>query len=52
MRGFITDRDVLANLRIVLTEFGPRCVLRWLLAVVMRKRTTFLDVAVGYRYTH
>ncbi|MDC0707790.1 hypothetical protein POL68_04850 [Stigmatella sp. ncwal1] len=46
MRGVITLRDVLANLDIVLREFGAVCVVRCLIASVSRQRTTFLDIAL------
>ncbi|WP_225409528.1 hypothetical protein [Stigmatella hybrida] len=49
MRGVITLRDVLANLGVVLREFGALCVVRCLLASVRRQRTTFLDIAVRRR---
>ena len=49
MRGVITLRDVLANLGVVLREFGALCVVRCLLASVRRQRTTFLDIAVRGR---
>ncbi len=45
MRGVITDREVIANLGIIVSEFGIGTLLRCLLAVVKRERTTFLDIA-------
>jgi hypothetical protein len=47
MHGLITHREVLANLGLIWREFGSGCVVRCLFAVVTRRRTTFLDVAVG-----
>ena len=49
MRGLITHREVLANFGLIWREFGPRCVARCLMAIVTRRRTTFLDLAVGAR---
>ncbi len=46
MRGVITLRDVLANLGVVLREFGPLCVVRCLLASLRRQPTTFLEIAL------
>ncbi len=46
MRGVITLRDVLANLHVVLREFGALCVVRCLIASVRRRRTTFLEIAL------
>ncbi len=46
MRGLITNRDVLANLPVVIAEFGPGCVWRWLRSMLRREHTTFLDVAL------
>jgi hypothetical protein len=45
MRGVITLRDVLANLGVVVREFGALCAVRCVLASVRRQRTTFLDIA-------
>jgi hypothetical protein len=49
MRGLITHREVLANFGLIWREFGLRCVARCLMAIVTRRRTTFLDVAVVAR---
>lgn len=49
MRGVITLRDVLGNLRLVLREFGAGCVLRCLVASVRRRPTTFLEVVFAGR---
>jgi hypothetical protein len=46
MRGTITTWDVLAHPWLIVHEFGPRCYLRCLRAVVMRRSTTFLEVAL------
>ena len=46
MQGVITLRHVIANLGLVLREFGPRCVVRCFLASLSRRRTTFLEVAM------
>lgn len=48
MRGVITGREVMANLGLVWREFGARCVVRCLVAVVTRRRTTFLRLALGH----
>ena len=47
MQGVITSRDILRHLPLILREFGPRCAMKALTAVITRKRTTFLDVACG-----
>lgn len=49
MHGVITLRDVVANLGVVVREFGALCLLRCLAAALSRRRTTFLDVAVRVR---
>jgi hypothetical protein len=49
MRGVITTRDVIANLRLIWREFGSRCALRCVVAVVMMKKTTFLELVYGTR---
>jgi hypothetical protein len=46
MRGVITLRDVLCNLGLVLREYGPLCVVRCVIASVLRQRTTFLEIAL------
>ncbi len=48
MQGVITSRDVLANVRLIQSEFGVMCLLRCLVAVVRGQRTTFLDTAVKH----
>lgn len=45
MQGVITGRDVLLNLPLIWREFGSRCALSALRAVLTGKKTTFLDVA-------
>ena len=52
MRGLITHREVLANFGLIWREFGPGCVARCLFALVTRRRTTFLDLAVGLHPRH
>jgi hypothetical protein len=47
MQGVITSKDILRHLPLILREFGPRCALRAVRAVIRRERTTFLDVACG-----
>lgn len=44
MRGVITTRDVLRHLPLIWREFGGRVALRCVAVVVLRRRTTFLDV--------
>lgn len=46
MRGFITGKEVLRNGPTIVRHYGPRCYLRCLAAVLLRKRTTFLEVAL------
>jgi hypothetical protein len=46
MHGLVTSKDVLLNLRLVWTEFGPAVTLRCLRAMLRREATTFLDVAL------
>lgn len=41
--GVITTRDVFRHSGTILREFGPSAYLRCCLAVLLRKRTTFLD---------
>jgi len=45
MRGLVTNREVITNARLIVREFGPRCFLRCLVAMVRGKTTTFLTVA-------
>ena len=46
MRGVVTGRDVLVNLRTIWVEFGPAVAISCLSAVFKRKPTTFLDLAL------
>lgn len=46
MRGVITLRDVVANLGLVVREFGALCLVRCLLASLRRQQTTFLEIAL------
>ena len=46
MLGVITSRDVLKNPLLIWREFGPRCLLRCLRAMLRSRPTTFLEVAV------
>jgi hypothetical protein len=46
MRGLVTSRDVLVNLRTIWVEFGPAVAISCLSAVIKRKPTTFLDLAL------
>jgi hypothetical protein len=45
MNGSITSRDVLRHTLVILREFGPMCYLRCIKAVLLRRHTTFLNVA-------
>ena len=45
MQGVITGRDVIKNLPLIWREFGSRCAVKALRAVLTGKKTTFLDVA-------
>ncbi|NVJ10473.1 hypothetical protein HUW63_35360 [Myxococcus sp. AM001] len=46
MHGVITLRDVVANVGVVLREFGAGCVVRCFVASLRRRRTTFLEIAL------
>jgi hypothetical protein len=46
MRGVITSRDVLLNLRTIWVEFGPATLVSCLAALVRSRPTTFLDVVM------
>ena len=46
MRGVVTGRDVLVNLRTIWVEFGPRVTFSCVGALLRRKHTTFLDLAM------
>jgi hypothetical protein len=41
--GVITARDVLVHSAIIVREFGPGAYLRCCLAILLRRRTTFLN---------
>ena len=45
MQGVITSRDVLRHLPLIWREFGTRCVLRCLRALVSRRTCTFLELS-------
>jgi hypothetical protein len=45
MRGVITNRDVVANFRLIWREFGLVCLLRCVWVCIGGSKTTFLDVA-------
>ena len=45
MQGVITGKDVLRNLPLIWREFGTRCAVTALHAVLTGKKTTFLDCA-------
>lgn len=45
MQGVITLRDVLANARVIVSEFGGACLVRCLVVACTRQKTTFLEVA-------
>lgn len=44
MVGVITGKEVAANVRLIVREFGWRCLLRCVRASLMGPRTTFLDL--------
>ena len=44
MDGVITGRHVLSHMRLIWREYGPRCLLRCLKAVLFGPRTTFLEI--------
>lgn len=46
MQGTITGWDVVRHPVLILRGFGPRCYVRCLLAVLSRRRTTFLDASL------
>ncbi|MEW6434966.1 MAG: hypothetical protein AB1730_25990 [Myxococcota bacterium] len=47
MRGVITTRTVLRHLPLIWREFGARVAVRCLAAVLLRRRTTFLELVHG-----
>jgi hypothetical protein len=46
MKGMITSWHVVRHPWSIVRGFGPRCYLRCLLAVIGRRETTFLDIAL------
>ena len=46
LQGAITTWDVLAHPWLIVHEFGPRCYLRCLRAMVTGRSTTFLEVVL------
>jgi hypothetical protein len=49
MRGFINTRAVLFRFVVIWREFGPRCAVRCVGAILRGRPTTFLDVAFDTR---
>lgn len=49
MKGVITSRDVATHLPLIWREFGSRCALRCVVALLTRRRTTFLELMYGAR---
>jgi hypothetical protein len=49
MCGVITTRDVLRHSAIIVREFGAAAYLRCCLAIVLRRRTTFLNCVCQLR---
>lgn len=45
MHGSITGRHVLLHTLVIVREYGTLCYLRCIKAVLLRERTTFLNVA-------
>jgi hypothetical protein len=46
MLGVITLRHVLVHPGLVVREFGAGCLARCVLAALLRRRTTFLEIAL------
>ena len=44
MRGVITNRHVLTHLPLIWREFGSACAWKCLIAVILGRQTTFLDM--------
>jgi hypothetical protein len=44
MKGVIGSRETLANLPLIWREFGPGCAVRCLHALLLGKKTTFLEM--------
>ena len=49
MLGVITLRHVLVHPGLVIREFGAGCLARCVLATILRRRTTFLEIALRSR---
>jgi hypothetical protein len=49
IRGLITSKDVLLRGHLIVREFGVSTWLRCCLAVLARRRTTFLELVVFVR---
>lgn len=47
MQGAITSRDVVRHFPLIWREFGSACAWRCVKALVLRRRTTFLELALG-----
>jgi hypothetical protein len=45
MRGIIGNKQVASHFALIWREFGPRCALRCVGAMLRRRPTTFLDIA-------
>lgn len=45
MRGVIDSKQVASHFGLIWREFGPRCAIRCVAAVLRRRPTTFLDIA-------
>jgi hypothetical protein len=48
MRGVITNKDVLANLGVIVSEFGMMTLVRCVVAAMRGTKTTFLDLALKH----
>lgn len=47
--GVITTKDVLRHSVVIVREFGPGAYLRCCVAILLRRRTTFLDCVCELR---
>ena len=47
--GVITTRDVLRHSATIVREFGPHAYLKCCLAILLRRRTTFLNCVCDLR---
>jgi hypothetical protein len=48
MRGVIGNREAVSHLGLIWREFGPKCTVRCIGAMLGRRRNaTFLDIALG-----